>query len=336
MRGYTQLTQEQRYQIYILMKAGYTQTEIANLLGIHKSTMSRELRRNCGKRGYRPQQAHHFCLQRRRQKAKPCIEPSTWCLIRRLLRQDWSPEQIHLRLGQEAGIAIRYESIYQYVLADKQAGGTLYRHLHCQKKCKKCYGTYSRRGQIPHQVSIEQRPAVVDNRNRFGDWELVIGKQHRQVLVTLVERKSRLTFIAKVVRKTAEAVIQLRRLFALWVHTLTAGNGQEVAQHQKNAKALNAKFYFAHPFACWGRGLNENTNRLIRQYFPKKHDFRTITQQQIEKVMDRLNNRPRKCLGIKTSNQVLFGLNSTSCTSNWNPQVNIVDHYSFIKKMRLN
>ena len=314
MKHYTQLTQDQRYQIYILMKAGFTQSETADLLGVHKSTISRELRRNGGQRGYRPQQAQQRCLERRQKKAKTRIEPPTWHLVRQLLRQDWSPEQIHLWLDKEARIQLSPEWIYQYILTDKQAGGTLYQHLRCQKQRKKRYGAYSRRGQIPNQVSIDQRPAVVDARSRFGDWEVdtVIGKQHRQALITIVERKSKLTLIAKVARKTAEAVteaiIRLLKPLAAWVHTITADNGREFADHQKIAKALKAKFYFAHPFASWERGLNENTNGLVRQYFPKKHDFTTITQNQIEKVMDRLNNRPRKSLGIKTPNQVFFGI----------------------------
>ncbi|MDZ7802816.1 IS30 family transposase [Thiohalophilus sp.] len=314
MKQYAQLTQEQRYQIQAYMKAGFNQTQTANFIGVDKSTVSREVRRNRGRRGYRAQQAHRFCLERRADKAQSRIESATWHHVRRLLREDWSPEQIGLWLAKEAGLSVSHESIYLYVLADKQAGGSLYRHLRCQKQRKKRYGTYSRRGQIPNQISIDQRPAVVDSRHRYGDWELdtVIGKNHRQALVTLVERKSKLTLIAKVARKTAEAVseaiIRLLKPLAPWVHTLTADNGREFAQHQKIARALNAKFYFAHPFASWERGLNENTNGLIRQYFPKKHDFTTITQRQIQRVMEKLNNRPRKCLGIKTPNQVFFGI----------------------------
>lgn len=296
MKRYSQLTQEQRYQIWALMKAGFNQTHVAEAIGVHKSTVSREVRRNRGRRGYRAQQAHRFCLQRRTDKAQTRIRPATWRQVRRLLREDWSPEQISLWLTHKLKQPVSCESIYQYVLADKRAGGSLYRHLRCQKQRKKRYGTYSRRGQIPHQVSIDQRPAVVDSRRRYGDWELdtVISKNHRQALVTLVERKSNLTLIAKVARKTAdavsEAIIRLLKPLAPWVHTLTADNGREFAQHQKIAKALNAKFYFAHPFASWERGLNENTNGLIRQYFPKKHDFTAITQRQVERVMDKLNN----------------------------------------------
>ena len=314
MKSYTQLTQEQRYQIYVLMKAGHTQIEIADLIGTHKSTISRELRRNSGLRGYRPQQAHRFCLQRRSQKALPRIESSTWTLIKHLIREDWSPEQVSLWLQSEHGTSVSSEWIYQYILADKQSGGTLYQHLRCQKQRKKRYGAYSRRGQIPNQVSIEQRPKIVAARARYGDWELdtVIGRNHQQALVTLVERKSRLTLIAKVIRKTAEnvsnAIIHLLSPYKSWVHTLTADNGKEFSNHMDIAEQLKAKFYFAHPFASWERGLNENTNGLIRQYFPKKHDFTTITQKQISRVMDKLNNRPRKCLGMKTPNEVFFGI----------------------------
>ena len=219
-----------------------------------------------------------------------------------LLREEWSPEQISLWLAEEKCVSISHEWIYHYILLDKSNGGDLYRHLRCQKQRKKRYGTYSRRGQIPHQVSIEQRPAIVDARTRFGDWELdtVIGKNHQQALVTLVERKSRLTLIAKVARKTAanvtQAIVSLLKPLASWVRTLTADNGREFAGHQQIAKAIKADFYFAHPFASWERGLNENTNGLIRQYFPKGHDFRTITQHQIQMVMDKLNNRPENAL----------------------------------------
>jgi IS30 family transposase len=314
---YTQLTQEQRYQIYALMKAGLNQTQIAAIVGVHKSTICREIRRNTGRRGYRPQQAHRRCLKRRDHKAKPRITSTTWHLVKRLLRQQWSPEQISHWLYNDKRLRISHEWIYQYVLADKQAGGSLYRHLRCQKQRKKRYGQYSRRGRIPEAISIEQRPAIVDTRRRFGDWELdtVIGKHHQQALVTLVERKSRLTLIAKVMAKTADqvtqAIIELLKPLRDWVHTITVDNGKEFAQHKTIAKQLDARVYFAHPFASWERGLNENTNGLIRQYFPKKHEFKTITSSKIDQVMEKLNNRPRKCLGFKTPNEVFFGIKPT-------------------------
>jgi len=310
-----QLTQEQRYQIYALMKAGHNRTEIAEMLGFHKSTISRELSRNRGLRGYRAKQAHQLAMNRRQGKAHSRFMADDWQLIERLLREDWSPEQISLWLKETDRLSISHEWIYQYILQDKHGGGTLYRHLRCQKQRKKRYGSYERRGQITNRVSIDERPAIVERRERFGDWELdtVIGKGHKQAIVSLTERKSRLSFLAKVESKGAEgvkeAVIGLLKPVADSVHTITSDNGKEFARHEAIAEALQADFYFAHPYASWERGLNENTNGLIRQYFPKEHDFTTISENEIQRVMDKLNNRPRKCLGMKTPNQLFFGIN---------------------------
>lgn len=315
MESYTQLTQEERYQIHALMKAGHNQTEIAQLLERHKSTISRELRRNKGLRGYRPSQAQRIAQSRREAKAQPRITSQTWDLVERLLQEDWSPEQVSLWLAVTMHISISHEWIYQYILQDKRMGGRLYRHLRCQKQRRKRYGSYSRRGIIPNQVSIEERPAIVECRSRIGDWELdtVIGKGHRGALVTLTKRKSRLTLIAKVVRKSADdvkrAILRLLKPLADKVHTLTSDNGREFSHHEQIASNLNADFYFAHPYASWERGLNENTNGLIRQYFPKNKAFTDVTSKEIRIVMDKLNNRPRKCLGMKTPNQVFFGIN---------------------------
>lgn len=314
MRNYTQLTQQQRYQIYALMKAGLTQTETATIVGVHKSTISRELRRNRGLRGYRPQQANDLST-RRRHGAKPRITPDHWQLIEQLLRQEWSPEQISLWLSTEKHLRVSHEWIYQYVLADKKRGGDLHTHLRCRKQRKKRYGSYSRRGQLPNRVSIEERPAIVERRSRLGDWELdtIIGKGHKQAIVSLTERKSRLALMAKVASRDAEsvkdAIVQLLEPLSEHVHTLTSDNGKEFALHESIAETLTADFYFAHPYASWERGLNENTNGLIRQYFPKGSDFTPITEQDLKIAMDKLNNRPRKCLGMETPNQVFFGIN---------------------------
>jgi len=315
MRGYTQLTQEERYQIHALMKAGHRQTEIAQVLGRSRSTISRELSRNRGLRGYRPQQAHRVAQERRRARPRHRISDDTWDWVERLLREDWSPEQISLWLKQEQHLRVSHEWIYQYVLQDKRNGGDLYRHLRCQKAHRKRYGSYDRRGRIPNRTSIEERPAVVEHRRRIGDWELdtIISKGNSSALVSLTERKSRLCLLAKVTRKTAKAVRQailgLLEPLAERVHTLTADNGKEFSQHEAIAEALAADFYFAHPYASWERGLNENTNGLVRQYFPKNSDFSIITDAEVQHVMDKLNNRPRKCLGMKTPNQVFFGIN---------------------------
>lgn len=317
MRPYTQLTQEQRYQIYALMKAEHSQTEIAAIVGVHKCTVSRELRRNRGLKGYRPKQAHQLASNRRQAKVQPRISQLDWCRVERLLREDWSPEQISLWLAQEERIFISHERIYLYLLEDKRQGGDLYRHLRCQKSRKKRYGVYDRRGQLPNRVSIDERPGIVEHRVRLGDWELdtIIGKGHKQAIVSLTERKSRLALIAKVSTKAADgvkdAVLRLLSPLSAHVHTITSDNGREFAHHESIAEALDADFYFAHPFASWERGLNENTNGLIRQYFPKGSDFTAITDKDIQHAMDKLNNRPRKCLGMKTPNQVFFGINPT-------------------------
>lgn len=311
MRTYHQLTQEQRYQIYALKKTGHTRSEIAIVLGVHKSTVGRELKRNHGKRGYRPQQAHNLAMERR-QKGLPRISTKLWAEVDRLLRQDWSPEQISGRLKKEQKICISHEWIYQYVLQDKQAGSDLYRHLRCQKKRRKRYGKYDRRGKLPNCRSIEERPAVVNQRTRLGDWEAdtLTGKGSQPVLVTLTERKSRFTLLGKVPQRTAQAVRnQIQRLLLPVrdkVHTLTSDHGKEFADHQQIAELLQLDFYFAHPYAAWERGTNENTNGLLRQYFPKKHDLQFVSDQDMEQAMLRLNFRPRKSLRFKTPAEVFF------------------------------
>jgi IS30 family transposase len=312
MRGYTQLTQEERYQIYILKKAEYSQTQIAELLERDKSTISRELRRNRGLKGYRPRQAHNLALRRRYDKAQPRIGNPVWQLVEALIRDEWSPEQIVGRVEMEQGVSISHEWIYQHVYTDKRSGGNLYRFLRCQKVRRKRYGLYSRRGTIPNQISIDERPAIVDAKRRFGDWEgdTVIGKSHRGALVTLVERKSLYTVIRSVIHKTAAAVraavVDGLAPYIDRVHTITYDNGREFTDHEGMASDLETRIYFAHPYASWERGLNENTNGLIRQYFPKDRDLRTVTTREIEKAMDKLNHRPRKSLGYRTPYEVFF------------------------------
>ena len=315
MRTYMQLTQEQRYQIYALLRMGHPQVEIAGVIGVHKSTISRELRRNRGLKGYRPKQAHKFASNRRK-KAQYRIAASTWILIEALIRQEWSPEQVSDWLKVNYSFQISHEWIYQYILMDKHAGGDLHSHLRCQKRRKKRYGSYDRRGTLKNRVSIDERPAIVDTRLRLGDWEVdtIIGKGHRHAIVSLTERKSRLALLRKVERKTAQAVadvvIELLKSLPVRIHTITADNGNEFASHERIAKELNTDVYFAHPYSSWERATNENMNGLISQYFPKKRSFATITEQEIEFVMERLNNRPRKCLGFKSPNQVFFNNSS--------------------------
>ena len=310
--SYTQLTQEQRYQIYALLKMEHSQTEIAANLGVHKSSISREVRRNHGKRGYRPKQAHEKALKRRRQKAELKITSETWAFVEDKLRLDWSPEQISGWLRKKSEASVSHEWIYQYVYADKKAGGDLHTHLRCQKKRRKRYGGRDRRGKIPNRTSIEQRPDVVEQRERLGDWEAdtIIGNGRRHAIVTLVDRKSRFTLLERIERCTAdateEAIVRLLRPYQLRRLTITCDNGKEFANHQVIARRLQTKVYFAHSYASWERGTNENTNGLIRQYVPKSDDFSNVTADQIAFIKERLNHRPRKCLDFKTPDMVFF------------------------------
>ena len=321
MGHYRQLTQEQRYGINMLLKTGHNRSEIAVGIGVHKSTISRELKRNRGLRAYRHKQAHDLATARRKQKARPRIDAGAWAFIERLVQKEWSPEQISGWMKNELDDSVSHERIYQHILQDKQTGGKLYLHLRCRKKRKKRYGSHDRRGQIPNRVSIDERPRIVDSRPRYGDWEVdtVIGRKHQQAIVSLAERKSRLALIRKVDRKTSQqvsqAVTELLRPVKHCVYTITGDNGKEFSGHQEIAKWPDTDFYFAHPYASWERGLSENTNGLIRQYFPKNKDFTTIIDSDIQTVMDRLNNRPRRCLGFKTHNQVFFGIKSNVALS---------------------
>ena len=312
---YTQLTQEQRYKIYAFLKAGFSQLAIAIEINVHKSTICRELQRNRGLKGYRPKQAHLKATNRRQDAAKYVkLTPKIITLVNSLIRQDFSPDQVSGSLKRNHGVMISHETIYRHLLADKANGGSLYKHLRrSNRKRKKRYGSRNIRGQIPGRVSIDLRPTIVDNKERIGDWEIdtVIGKNHKGALLTIVERKSKYTLIQKLSYKrsrlVADATIDLLAPYLDKVHTITSDNGKEFADHQRISKQLTAKIYFAHPYHSWERGLNENTNGLIRQYFPKNTNFKTITVESVQNVMDQLNNRPRKTLDYATPNEVFFG-----------------------------
>jgi len=319
--NYTQLTRERRYQIYALKKVGQNQTQIALVLGCHKSTVSRELRRNCGAKGYRPYQADELAYDRQCEAYQARISGETWKLVESLLRLDWSPEQISGRLKLEKKPSVSHECIYLYVYAEKRRGGTLHQHLRSQKKQRKRYSGYIRRGQIPNRTSIEKRPKIVAQKKRFGDWEAdtIIGARHKAGILSVVERKSKLTRLRKLSTKTAAEMkdncIALLTPLMAKVHTITVDNGKEFCDHELIAAGLRARVYFAHPYASWERGLNENTNGLVRQYFPKKFPFAGIKDKDLQQVEDLLNNRPRKTLGYRTPNEVFFKQRSVALPS---------------------
>lgn len=290
-----------------------SQRMVAKAIGVSQSTISRELARNTGERGYRHKQAQRKVAQRRKEAVKPTsMTPSMIANIESRLRMEWSPEQISGWLLVEREQLISHESIYLHVWADKQAGGDLYTYLRRQgKKYDKRRNGKSTRGQIKNRVSIDERPEVVDNKSRIGDWEIdtVIGKAHRGALVTIVERVTNFTVSAQVNSKSAadvtRATIALLRPLKDVVYTITADNGKEFAYHEEISKALSTDVYFAHPYSSWERGLNENTNGLLRQYFPKETNLKEVTQKQVKRAVNRLNSRPRKGLDFKTPGQLM-------------------------------
>jgi IS30 family transposase len=310
---YSQLTRDERNQFYALRKARVPMTKIATQLCRSRSTLYRELERNTGQRNYRPRQAQRRAVERRKARTRPL--KMTRLVVEHIeskLRMQWSPEQITNTMADDPngpGIAVSHETIYQHVWATARRGSDLYTHLRQRRKTRrKRRGTKDMRGKIRNRVGIEHRPAVVEDRLRIGDWEadLVCGAAHSGYLVTLVDRVSRRTRIGRTSTKLAAEVttVIVALLSGFVVETITFDNGKEFAGHADVARQLRCECYFARPYHSWERGLNENTNGLIRQYFPKKMEFTFITLEEIAFVEDRLNNRPRKCLGFKTPNAV--------------------------------
>ena len=304
--NYKHLSQIERYQIHSLMKAQHNITQIARLLGRDKSTISRELRRNAGCRGYKAKQACELaCKRSESSRNANTLAPWVKEQASALLRLQWSPEQIASKLPMS------HESLYLHVYADKAYGGTLWKNLRCQKQKRKRYASgRDRRGQIPNRRPLSERPAHIDKRLQVGHWECdtVIGANHKQAIVTVVERKSGYAVMAKVSNKTADlvgaAIIEALNPLKARVKTLTYDNGKEFSGHARIDEALGSTGYFARPFASWERGSNENFNGLLRQYVPKKRHMANITAEEIKMIENRLNNRPRKRLGFRTPAEV--------------------------------
>ncbi|MBL4795542.1 MAG: IS30 family transposase [Pseudomonadales bacterium] len=323
-RQYQQLTYELRCQISALKKSGLSQRQMANVLEVSQPTISRELSRNSGKKGYHHKQAQNKATSRRKESHKPTkMTPTMIRLIEFKLSMEWSPEQISGWLLESRDEFLSHEAIYLHIWADKKSGGCLYKKLRRQgKKYDKRRNGKSTRGHIKNRVSIDERPKIVDAKKRIGDWEIdtVIGKDHKGALVTIVERVTKFTVSRRVNRKTAanvaKATIELLKPYKALVHTITADNGKEFADHEKISKALCTEFYFAHPYSSWERGLNENTNGLLRQYFPKGTDFRKVSQAAVQRAVRRLNSRPRKDLSYQTPNQLMIYSRNTRALLN--------------------
>jgi len=320
MKKYRRIGYEERCQLHALVKRGLKQEDIAATLGFSQGTISRELRRNRGGRGYRFKQAQNKTDARQhsvRGQARKLTQPLHRLIAARLQQERWSPEQISGWLKNERDTSISHERIYQMIWQDKRGGGTLWRCLRRRgKRYNKRSGQNGGRGLIPNRIDISERPAIVARKSRLGDWEgdTVVSAGHKGGLLTHVERKSMLTKIVKLPRTTAKATHKatVRRLKPIrrFVATITYDNGKEFASHQQTAKALKAKVYFATPYHAWERGLNENTNGLIRDFFPKGTDFSMVSYAKVAKVERLLNSRPRKSLGFRSPQEVFQALSS--------------------------
>jgi IS30 family transposase len=318
-KEYDHLTLTERDKITTMLYEHKSLGEIALALGRSKSTISREIKRNASPEYqlYLSHRAHGRSEERRKQNgSRPRLKnKQIVSFVEAKLKEGWSPEQIAGRLPKEhPGLSISHEAIYQYIYHPKTPSrlemiGHL-RRAHRKRKAKGI-GRKARKTKIPNRTSIEQRPPSVETRKQIGHWEgdSLVSRKSLVALNSLVERKSRLLMLTKLPRKSASDTVdavakRLKGLPPKARRTLTMDNGTENAGHQQMTADIGIQCYFAHPYASWERGTNENTNGLIRWYLPKGTDFNTITGEQIAQIESSLNNRPRKCLGFKTPLEV--------------------------------
>lgn len=305
--GYTHLSQEERYQIRWLRKGGWSMEDIGLELRRSSSTISRELKRNATPGGtYDHRHAQRQAVQRRHAaSALPRIDAQAWSVVEAHLREDWSPEQI----AGTGDVDISVERIYQHIAADRRRGGTLWQHLRRRKRRRRHRCGTPRERQRFGGRRIHERPAIVEQRGRVGDFEgdTIVGKGPAR-LVTLVDRKSGWTRLRKVPDGTAtavaEAVLSVLHPVRARVHTLTWDNGSEFAEHRLMDVGLEAQSFFAMPYSSWQRGCNENLNGLVRQYIPKGCDISKFTDDEIQQIEDKLNRRPRKRHGFRTPEHI--------------------------------
>jgi len=307
---YRQITSEERYRISAQRREGYCPAAIARRLGRHRSTISRELQRNCSPwdGGYRPSKAQEQANGRRcRSRRNHRFGGRDWKLVESRLREKWSPEQVAGYLRRTRQLSISHETIYRYVWEDRSRGGTLYRHLRCAtKKRRKRYGRYDSRGRLAGKRHVSERPASVETRRAIGHWEIdtVMGQGNDHCIVTLVERATGYLLIGKLRARTmeeaAQRTIRLVRQHSKKIRTITADNGTEFHSYKAIEKVTGVKFYFATPHHSWERGTNENTNGLIRQYLPKRTSMANVTQWECNRIAKRLNTRPRKRYNYQT------------------------------------
>jgi IS30 family transposase len=314
------LIPEQRYTISAMHRQGCTQKQISEAIGKDKSVVSRELKRNCNHKGkYSFGYAQDMSNLRKARMKKP-RKLHSWLKkeITGLIEQDWSPQQIEGRLKLENKPLVSHETIYKIIRKDKAEGGTLYRHTRHRLKHRK--RPVGKKTAIKNRVTIDHRPEIVDTKQRFGDWEIdtIVGENNKGAILTMVERKTAFMMMEKLKGKNAKELtgVITRLLFAYinHVHTITGDNGTEFADHQRIAKMLKTEFFFTHPYSAWEKGLIENTNKLVRQYIPKKTNFSKLNEQQIKEIQYKINNRPREKLNYYSPKEIFFlNLNSNSC-----------------------
>lgn len=307
------ITVEQRYTIFVMTQKSYRQEAIAGAIGVSKSAISRELKRNCDKRSgkYVWELAQRKADDRKQNKAhKQIFTHEMQQRARELLEGDYSPEQITGRCELEGEKMVSHETLYRWIWKDKRAKGELHKKLRRQgRKYAKRGSKNAGRGLIPNRIDIDQRPEIVDQKQRFGDLEIdtIIGKNHKGAILTINDRVTSKVWIRKLtgkeaaplVEKTTDALGYIKHL----IHTITADNGKKFAKHEEIAQKLDINFFFGKPYHSWERGANENTNGLIRQYIPKGTDFSEITDENIRWIENKLNNRPRKRLGYLTPDE---------------------------------
>jgi IS30 family transposase len=305
------MTFAERYTLGLLRRQGLAPAAIARVLGRHRSTILREVRRNrkASDGGYRPQLADWYARGRRsRSRRNRRFSPADLRQVRRLLEQQWSPEQVAGYLRRHRRLRISHETIYRYIWAEKRAGGTLYTHLRgARKQRRKRYGRYDSRGRLAGKRPITARPAAVATRTQIGHWEVdtMLGSgQAGPCVLTLVERKTGYVVIGKLPARTTGHVTaratQLLRRQPRQVCTVTADNGTEFHDYATIERRTGTRFYFATPHHAWERGTNENTNGLIRQYLPKGQSMARLTQHDCTAIARQLNRRPRKRLAYRT------------------------------------
>jgi transposase, IS30 family len=312
---YHQLSTEERYEFGAMRQQQVGMAKMAEHLGRHRSTLYREVKRNRSVHDgcYRPSHAVEKASGRKRRSCRNWrYGPAEFRPVESLIRRRFSPEQVVGRCQLEGQAVMSHETIYRWIWQDKRCGGTLWKNLRgARKQRRKRYGRYDSRGRLAGKKPIEQRPAVVANRGRIGDWEIdTIHGRGKACVVTVVERKTGLLRMGPIHRATKEQTLE-RTVKLLWaerqrVKTITADNGTEFHNYRELESILGTKVYFATPHHAWERGTNENTNGLIRQYLPKGTNLCHITQQQCDRIAEQLTNRPRLRLGFMTPNEAYY------------------------------